>query len=141
MVATHAITCSSINNSLTMANHCMHAHLLTVLFHSSHAISLSPELFQYNAQLALYNFQWADYMEYYMCEMVYFLRAGHKFSTQYVTGHLAHKLNWKYKLLMPPHGQIEIYQLDFFFKKIRIFDLFSYSGQILPIHNLKKWRM
>jgi len=44
-----------------MANHCAHAHLLTVLLHSSHAILLSPELFQNNARLATYVVQWADY--------------------------------------------------------------------------------
>jgi len=39
--------------------------LLTVLFHSSRTILLSPELFQYNAQLPPYNFHWADYVVYY----------------------------------------------------------------------------
>jgi len=51
-----------------MANNRTHACLLTVLFtlitvlfHSSRAISLSPELFQSNAQLDLYIFQQADH--------------------------------------------------------------------------------
>jgi len=54
----------------------MHAHLLTVLFHfTNNTIPLkpcyftSPKLFKYNAQLAPYIFQWADYAGYYYCKL------------------------------------------------------------------------